>query len=564
MKKQDLTLVKLGGNVITRKHDNDRIHEYLTSIESFMDSSANLSDLQTTIFNLLDLQQANKIFTTIRGHLRQTPHEKIILLHGAGSIGHPLVATLAEDVKTLQEISPVIKLAVGIQNQILVATGIQAGLPTVSITSHQILRGDPTTEKAAKKVTAPNLDVLEDLISNTNVIPMFFGDMGYTHDGWRVFSGDIIPSALMDRISGLNLTRAIFITQVSGKKVGIYTKDPFLNGAKYINRIEVFPDRYLCYGEKNALLEFESGETSGGHDVTGAMQGKLENIVQLARGYVDCVVTGVEDFPYVLNNSRSVGTRILSKNKPHGNLVFLGTGDAFAAAGFKSAGIFLEFQHKGILLDCGPHALQALKATGRSTDDLDMILITHFHGDHLAGMPFLLLELMYLHPSRTKPLTILGPPLLKNRISELFHLFYGNIPKIELPHPCYYVEITHKKPFASNGIQIIPIAMAHTPEAQGYRIETPFMKLAYSGDTGWTDNLIELVRNTDLAVVECNFFRRELAGVHLNYFQAKKLTEYTKRLVLTHLGDETREYVVEIHRMSPDIIIPLEGQEIKI
>ena len=88
-------------------------------------------------------------------------------------------------------------------------------------------------------------------------------------------------------------------------------------------------------------------------------------------------------------------------------LQFVGCGDAFGSGGRFNTCFHVTGDDVNFLIDCGASSLPALKRLGIARDDIDLILITHFHGDHFAGLPFLLLDAQFSR--RSRPLVIAGP-----------------------------------------------------------------------------------------------------------------------------------------------------------
>jgi ribonuclease BN (tRNA processing enzyme) len=86
---------------------------------------------------------------------------------------------------------------------------------------------------------------------------------------------------------------------------------------------------------------------------------------------------------------------------------FIGCGDAFGSGGRFNTCFHVTGDRTNLLIDCGASSLVALKRSNIALDDISLILITHFHGDHFAGLPFFILNAQF---SRSlAPLTIAGP-----------------------------------------------------------------------------------------------------------------------------------------------------------
>ena len=104
-------------------------------------------------------------------------------------------------------------------------------------------------------------------------------------------------------------------------------------------------------------------------------------------------------------------------------LTILGSGDAFSSGGRLPSCYLLESGQTRFLLDCGPSILPALKRNGLSSNLIPIIFISHLHGDHIGGLPFLLLDAIF-PAARTEPLTLVGPPGLEARFRLACEVFY--------------------------------------------------------------------------------------------------------------------------------------------
>ena len=88
-------------------------------------------------------------------------------------------------------------------------------------------------------------------------------------------------------------------------------------------------------------------------------------------------------------------------------LRFVGCGDAFGSGGRNNTCFHVSGERINFLIDCGASSLPALKRQNVARDEVKLILITHFHGDHFGGLPFLLLDAQFTR--RARPLVIAGP-----------------------------------------------------------------------------------------------------------------------------------------------------------
>ena len=99
-------------------------------------------------------------------------------------------------------------------------------------------------------------------------------------------------------------------------------------------------------------------------------------------------------------------------------LTVVGCGDAFGSGGRFNTCFHLQAAGKTFLIDCGASTHVALNAQGIDANDIDAIILSHLHGDHFGGIPFLLLYGQFLKP-RERPLLFAGPPGSTERINAL-------------------------------------------------------------------------------------------------------------------------------------------------
>lgn len=228
-------------------------------------------------------------------------------------------------------------------------------------------------------------------------------------------------------------------------------------------------------------------------------------------------------------------------------ITVLGCGDAFGSGGRLQTSFLIQSQQHMYLLDCGATILPALHKQPISSADIDAVVISHFHGDHYGGLPYLLLEAAKLH-KRRKPLTIISPPGMQERLQKLLPLLYPGTEDVFESFPISY------KTFGEEGLEVLDMKVQawevkHSEGSlpHGIRMTIGGKVLAFSGDTSWHDNLIAISQQADLFICECNFWQGEGAG-HLSWEVLKEqLTRLSaKEIRLTHVGTEVLEHQHEI------------------
>lgn len=97
---------------------------------------------------------------------------------------------------------------------------------------------------------------------------------------------------------------------------------------------------------------------------------------------------------------------------------FVGSGDAFGSGGRFQTCILVDGPASRFAIDFGTSSLIALAQQAIEHNSIDAILLTHLHGDHCGGVPFMLVDAM-LSAKRARPLTIAGPVGLKDRMAQI-------------------------------------------------------------------------------------------------------------------------------------------------
>ena len=232
-------------------------------------------------------------------------------------------------------------------------------------------------------------------------------------------------------------------------------------------------------------------------------------------------------------------------------LLCLGSSDAFNSGGRANSCYWVDDADGSYLIDCGPTTTQALKREAQqlSLASLDTIYVTHLHGDHINGLPVLLLELNF-GQKRQRPLKIIGPPTTQARLKMLCEVSY---PTMLTALISYEIEF-QEHPLDFEGMlghrQLKSIAALHDPTAYptSLRItDSSGHALVFSGDTGWNPKLIDLSAQVDIFVLECSYATSLFSG-HVSLDEIIKVRSRLTptQLILTHLGVESRAAALNI------------------
>jgi len=133
----------------------------------------------------------------------------------------------------------------------------------------------------------------------------------------------------------------------------------------------------------------------------------------------------------------------------------LGCGDAFGSGGRNQSGYLVQAANRLFLLDCGPTTLLAMKRAGFDPRCLDVIILSHLHGDHFGGIPFFFIEYLY-RKARETPLIIAGPEGTEERVRDLFKIMYGGGANSKEIPPVRFQVLYPEASTAVDGIEVFP------------------------------------------------------------------------------------------------------------
>jgi ribonuclease Z len=276
--------------------------------------------------------------------------------------------------------------------------------------------------------------------------------------------------------------------------------------------------------------------------------------------------------------------------------------------------LMVRFNGSSLLIDCGEGTQVAIREKGWSFKPIDTICFTHYHGDHIGGLPGLLLTMG--NSDRTEPLTLIGPPGLEKVVGALRIIAPG------LPFPIIYKEITEpEQTFELNGYRLKAFKVNHNVTCYGYTMEidragkfdadrarqaqiplkfwnrlqkgeiitedgvtyTPDMvmgparkgiKLTYCTDTRPMDAIVENAFRADLFICEGMYGEDDKLdnakeNKHMTMMEAAKLADMAevKEMWLTHYSPATakpQEFEDKIRNIFPRTIMSKDRRTIEL
>jgi ribonuclease Z len=196
-------------------------------------------------------------------------------------------------------------------------------------------------------------------------------------------------------------------------------------------------------------------------------------------------------------------------------LAFLGTGSAFSLERYNGAVVV----NGRLLLDGGAPLLPHMHRLGLDPGAIEAIFVTHFHGDHVLGLPPFLLHRAFFAPGR--PLVLVSPPGVEGRLEQLFGILWGD----EWPTFRHQAALSYQAAEPSGiaaGVRYEAVKLDHgRMDCRGYRLHLDGRVLAYAGDTTVSPPLEQLVRDADVAITEAT--APDASGVHTSWEEAGAL-----------------------------------------
>ena len=240
-------------------------------------------------------------------------------------------------------------------------------------------------------------------------------------------------------------------------------------------------------------------------------------------------------------------------------LTVIGCGDAFGSDGRRQTSYLLETGGRTLLIDCGVTTVMGFNMLGLDTTRVRTIVISHLHGDHFAGLVWWLIHALFV-AKRTGPLDVWGPAGVEARTLAAAEILFPGCTKIARGFELRFHDMHAGRPVEIEGLTVRAFEVVHPSGAPSHalRFEGKSKTLAFTGDSGWVDTLIDAGRNADLYIMECFNFAGE-PNYHLSWaiIRSKLDAIGAKRTMLTHMADDMLARRSEI--TDPRVFCAIDG-----
>ena len=233
-------------------------------------------------------------------------------------------------------------------------------------------------------------------------------------------------------------------------------------------------------------------------------------------------------------------------------LIVLGSGTSVFHPRRAAAGFWLKTDSGNILLDCSADAPHRMAEERLDWPNLDAIWISHLHLDHCGGLAPFLAGIKWAPgiDQRRKPLRIVGCEGIKKLLTSIDEAHHYNLFRQK-----FEVQLEEVPPSKTatafallKGLKTETVSTPHRRESLAISLtDVTGMKLVYTADTGYSEDIAAFAQDAQLLILECSFYRDKLAPKHLDLAEAMEIARLAqpKKLMLTHLYPQWDEINLE-------------------
>lgn len=217
-------------------------------------------------------------------------------------------------------------------------------------------------------------------------------------------------------------------------------------------------------------------------------------------------------------------------------ITIVGSGTVVPRLERRQSCVVVEAGGQMLVFDLGAGAVTGMVAAGVDPFATDRIFFTHFHPDHTVDTVSLLFAMNYgTDEPRTRPLHVAGPEPFESFWSSILNVWGEwmeggyQIRTGELPHTC-------GSPLELDGCSLTWAPAIHRPESIAYRLDGENGAFVYTGDTEYSESVVNLARGADTLLIECSTPEDAPVAGHLTPGGAARMAREAavRRVVLTH------------------------------
>jgi ribonuclease BN (tRNA processing enzyme) len=250
-------------------------------------------------------------------------------------------------------------------------------------------------------------------------------------------------------------------------------------------------------------------------------------------------------------------------------ITVVGSGTVVPRVSRRQSCVIVRTEEEALFFDLGSGAVRGMLHAGVDPFAVDRVFFTHFHPDHTVDIVPLLFAIKYgTEEERERPLTLYGP--------EPFADFFGRITNVwgewmlgDYPTEVRELHHTCSSPLTLPGLHVHWAPVEHRPESIAYRLEGENGTFVYTGDTEYTESVVELAKGAHTLLIECSFPDDAPVPGHLTPEAVARIAREAgvERVVLTHIypSADALDLTEEVSRgFAGQVLVAEDGLEFRL